>query len=431
MAGLYIHIPFCRSKCAYCDFYSMPSDCHQSDSLFRQYCQALVNEFTLRCGEIKEPFTTIYIGGGTPTALPMPILTTLLSEIVAAITTHNRHFSSYSGISEFTVEANPEDITPEALRQLTDAGVNRISIGVQSFDQQQLNIIGRKHSVESADDALRVLKESGMNYSADLIYGLPGQSQASWEEQLRHLLSFQPPHFSSYLLSYEPGTRLNARLQKREVDEASETTATAMYASLYHIAAEYGYNHYEISNFAKPGKEAIHNSSYWNLTPYLGLGCSAHSFDGVVRRYNPSSVKRYIKQLSESEVPTIIDEENDTNRINDYIITSLRTSRGLSMPIFVQKWGVAQAYKFLENIRSLLKKGSIVQISSPNNLPDQNILSTENYSCRYAHSEMDYAGNDTGHLPEMKDFKDLTAELRIPEDKWLTSDAILREAIFL
>lgn len=402
MAGLYIHIPFCRSKCAYCDFYSMPSDCHQSDSLFRQYCQALVKEFTLRCGEINEPFTTIYLGGGTPTALPMHILTTLLSEIVAATTSHNRNFGSFTGISEFTVEANPEDITPGSIRQLTDAGVNRISIGVQSFDQQQLNSIGRKHSVESADEALWVLKESGMNYSADLIYGLPGQSQTSWEEQLRHLLSFQPPHFSSYLLSYEPGTRLYARLQKGEVEEASETMATAMYTSLCHIAAEHGYNHYEISNFAKQGREAVHNSSYWNLTPYLGLGCSAHSFDGVIRRYNPSSVKKYIKLLSASESPTIVEEEDDLNRINDYIITSLRTSKGLSMPIFVQNWGVARANMFLENIRGLLKDGSI-----------------------------DYAGKDTCHLPEMKDFNDLTAELRIPENKWLTTDAILREAIFL
>lgn len=390
MAGLYIHIPFCRTKCAYCDFFSMPINSTQKKdaNIFEQYCHTLLKEFENRQQELNEPITTIYIGGGTPTALPLQLLCSFIAQIKTRVDNFN-HFSRASKssviqntdlIQEFTVEANPEDITAENLLQLQAVGVNRISIGVQSFDSTQLNAIQRYHNAKTSLQALETLHQSGINYSADLIYGLPGQTCNSWEAQLKELLQFQPPHFSSYLLSYEPGTRLYAKRELGLVEEADEATAVNMYSRLIAVAKTYGYNHYEISNFALPGKEAVHNSSYWNLTPYLGLGCSAHSFDGINRRYNPSNLKQYLS----SQTP-IIDDETNINRINDYIITSLRTNKGLSTSLIREKWGSIYENKVMTKITDQIKDGKIIQ--TPN----------------------------------------LT--FIIPEIYWLTSDSILRELI--
>lgn len=381
MAGLYIHIPFCRSKCAYCDFFSMPVATMQKKyaGILDAYCDAVIKEFDIRKNEISAPVKTIYIGGGTPTAIPVCMLTGFISRLAD-------HIGPSAEIEELTVEANPEDISMDTLDALKNVGVNRISIGIQSFDNNQLNAVERHHNAETSLQALDRLAASGINYSADLIYGLPGQSMESWRQQLDTLLGFNPPHFSAYMLSYEPGTRLYIRKEQGKVAEADEETAIMMYRHLISTAAERGYGHYEISNFSRPGHEAVHNSSYWNLTPYLGLGCSAHSFDGELRRINPTNIKRYLESiLTKKTASFIIENETLMNRVNDYIITSLRTSRGISLDFVKERWGM--------NIFDSLRRN----ISVMENTGKLTLTSQGNY--------------------------------RIPEHYWLMSDAILRELI--
>lgn len=318
MAGLYIHIPFCHSKCAYCDFVSTPSRRYE-----REYVGALISELKMRIGELKgADLKTLYIGGGTPTALSKESMAYLLSALGDEI--------DLEKVSEFTIEANPDDVGDDLIHYLMDNGVNRISIGIQSFDDGCLRMVGRRHDADRARQALTSLSESGINYSADLIFGLPGQTVAMWEESLMELLSFKPPHLSSYLLSYEPGTRLYASLMAGKIEEAAEDEITMMYKRLVEATGVSGYRHYEISNYAMPGKESCHNSNYWNLTPYLGIGVSAHSFDGVIRRYNPSSIKCYVESLEQGKLVSVVDDEDDKARFNDLILISLRTSRGLS-----------------------------------------------------------------------------------------------------
>lgn len=371
MAGLYVHIPFCRSKCAYCDFYSSP---RQTDP--DGYIDAVLHEFDLRADEISDRYTTLYIGGGTPSMLSAQSLDRLLYGI-------DRR-ANISGMKEVTIEANPEDIAPEALSIYASLGINRISIGVQSFNDTSLSAIGRRHSSQAAYQALDALASSGMNYNADLIYGQPEQSMEMWEADLEQMLRFSPSHLSAYLLSYEPGTRLHAMLANGRISETPEELAIAMYRLLCERTAQNGYGHYEISNFAKDGKQAVHNSLYWNYTPYLGLGASAHSFDGKTRRMNPCNTKAYMDAISVGATACSQEEETDSNRYNDYIITSLRTSTGYSPQFALDRFGSELATQFNRNRMGL---------------PPQML-------------EQLPGGN-----------------LRIPEREWLKSDSILRDLI--
>lgn len=388
MAGLYIHIPFCRSKCSYCDFFSTPSRRN-----VEAYTRALITEWQLRRHELQgEEVRTIYLGGGTPSLLPLPQLRELVEEL-------DRHIP-ISSLDEFTIEANPEDITPDSIAAYRAIGINRISIGIQSFSDTELQSIGRSHSGAMAREALAHLQASGINYNADLIFGLPNQTLEEWKTNLDTLLSYRPPHFSSYLLSYEPGTRLYARLLKGEVEETPEELATAMYSHLCTQALRHGYHHYEISNLSLPGSEAIHNSAYWDYTPYLGLGVSAHSFDGTTRRYNPLGIAPYLKALEANTLPTLTDDETPVNRFNDYIITSLRTSTGFSPDLSRRLFPLDLTDRFLANAAPLLDSGSLVRCPSHPTLP----------------------------LPSPH-FAELFPNLRIPEHLWLTADSILRELI--
>lgn len=372
-ATLYIHIPFCRNKCAYCDFFSTPA--RYGDDVYNRYTDALLKEWTLRSDELPALPETIYLGGGTPSLLSIRELGRLLNELLAEI--------GSARLKEVTIEANPEDITHDWLQSVMELGFNRISIGIQSFDADELASVERRHSPEDSISALTVLSETGINYSADLIYGLPGQNVRQWQKNLDRLLSFRPPHLSAYLLSYEPGTRLYARMASGKIKETDEETARQMYDYLCRRTADAGYLHYEISNFSLPGMEAVHNSAYWDFTPYLGLGASAHSLDkDGIRRYNPLSVKDYVAPLTSPDptAPFIIDKETTRNRFNDLIITALRTSRGLAhqaVPSLFRR-------EFERNLAPLLRTGAVT---------------------------------DNG------------TAFTIPESRWLTADAILRDLI--
>lgn len=370
MAGLYIHIPYCRNKCAYCDFFSTPNT-----NEMHRYVTALTDELKLRQDEISEPFTTLYLGGGTPSMLPPSYLAELVDNISRIIDT--------GLLKEVTIEANPEDVTPQTIESYLNTGINRVSIGVQSFNDDALEAISRRHRSDASSAALNVLHDANINYNADLIYGLPGQTPEAWKTDLMQLLSFRPPHFSAYLLSYEPGTRLYARLMAGEVIETDEDIAKKMYDTLCYIADNAGYIHYEVSNFALPGLQARHNSSYWKYAPYLGLGVAAHSFDGKTRRFNPSNIKKYIEKIEHGCTAYAIEPESERNRLNDYIITSLRTSDGFDLDFASQRFDPSLLDEFISNVTRVGTMG------------------IERTGSHY----------------------------RIPARKWLSSDAILRELI--
>lgn len=348
MAGLYIHIPFCHSKCIYCDFYSMP----QTDRM-AAFLHALPREYERRKQEINEPFKTLYIGGGTPSIVEPAKLAGLCQSFPV------------SDIEEFTIEVNPEDVTPDRIKAWKEIGVNRISMGIQSFSDVELREIRRRHTADDATKAIEQLLEGGIeNISCDLIYGLPGQTIESWKLSLSRLLSFKLPHLSAYCLSYEPGTALYARMTAGKVQPTDDDTLAAMYALLCSETAAAGYEHYEISNFAVPGMRSQHNSSYWTATPYLGLGPGAHSFDGHTRRYNPGNLKEYLASGS----ITVIDEETDDESFNDKIITALRTSDGLNLSELKpeQAQYITEAVKpFVASGEILVTDRSRIRISEP------------------------------------------------------------------
>ncbi len=431
-SGLYIHIPWCHSKCAYCDFYSTPVHLD-----FGPYIDALLAEWRL-IGPF-QPYT-LYIGGGTPSILPPDQLQRLIQGL-------NIDMPS---IREATIEANPEDVTPEWLHAIKRLGFNRVSMGVQSLRDPLLKAIGRRHSADVARRAVHLLQQSGIEYSIDLIYGLPGQSLDTWTQDLSEALSWRPPHISFYLLSYEPGTRLYAQLMTGKVEEASEQLATEMYHALCHLSSQHGYHHYEISNFALPGHEAVHNSSYWDGTPYTGLGASAHSYDGHIRWSNPPSINKYVESLSRDTLPRSIEEETLVNRINDVIITRLRTSAGLSLSEFSILFGPQALEKLIKQAQPLLALGSIQEIESPsNNEPPCPASAHPGSGCAprpQSNSEppcpasahpgsgrpLRHPSNSEPPCPAVcrGGSPNPATALIIPESRWLVADAILRDLIF-
>lgn len=338
MAGLYIHIPFCHAKCGYCDFYSSPRR-----EWAEAFTESLINEWEERKSSLEERIETIYIGGGTPSSLPLTLLDRIISHLPV------------NSLREFTIEVNPEDITDEFCRWLADSPADRVSMGVQSLSDNELRAIGRRHSAAEAIEAVGRLREKGDvgNLSLDLIYGLPGQTLDSWKESLKGMIGLKPEHLSAYLLSYEPGTRLTAMLKTGKIEEAPEETVTQMYHELIGQASLHGYSHYEISNFALAGREAVHNSSYWDMTPYIGLGPGAHSFDGRTRGYNPPDLKGYINKKGRGIF--VGEPENQTEHDNDLIITSLRTSKGLDLGSFTP----TRRQKLLDSASPWFSDGSL------------------------------------------------------------------------
>ncbi len=317
MAGIYIHVPFCTVKCAYCDFYSVARP-----DMADAYIEAIGREYAARRNEISgEKISTIYIGGGTPSLLSPEQFERLTS------------FFELDGINEFTIEVNPDDVSPAKVDTWIGCGINRVSIGVQSLDDNELKTVGRRHNARQALDAIALIQRKGItNISGDLIYGLPGQDIDSFGRSLSALIDTGITHLSAYCLSFEEGTRLWRWLEQGRVSQADDSLIEDMYTLLCRQCSAAGFEHYEISNFAKPGFRSRHNSSYWREVPYLGLGPGAHSLDiNGMRHYVPSDIRAYI---TNPESAALIDEESDTDRANDRIMTSLRTTEGIDMLCF-------------------------------------------------------------------------------------------------
>ena len=367
MAGLYIHIPYCKSKCTYCDFYSTP----QVDTM-EQYVHSLLCEARLRATEINsEAFTTLYLGGGTPSVLPLNLLTTLITGL--------DNIFDLSHVEEITIEVNPDDVSHAYIEALGKLGVNRVSMGVQSFNDDELRTINRRHSAKQAIDALQAIKEAGINnISIDLIYGLPRQSLDSWMRNVEQAINLDVQHISAYCLSYEHGTRLWVMREQGKVQEASDELCIAMHNQLVWMLKQTGFEHYEISNFALPGYRSRHNSSYWNFTPYLGLGAAAHSFDGKVRRYNPSSIKKYINALDKN--CTAFTEEHPYwfERYDEEVMLRLRTSDGLDISIIANRYGDQTANGLLCKAKKFIAQGLLKLNNNTLTLTPQGVMMSDN-----------------------------------------------------
>ena len=327
MAGLDIHIPFCKQRCSYCAFYSTTLY-----NIRDRYVDALCKELTIRkeyagC----ETIETIYFGGGTPSTLSMEQLQKICDTIYAIY--------KVSDTPEVTIECNPDDLTPKFLAQLRLLPFNRISMGVQSFNDSQLKRLGRRHDAEKARQAVRNAREAGYkNISIDLIFALPGSTLTEWEHDLYSAIALSPDHLSAYNLTYEDGTPLHRALERGDFAELSEEENIEQFQMLIAKLKEAGYNHYEISNFAKPGCESRHNSSYWNDTPYIGCGAAAHSYNGTSRQWNIANIEEYIKGIENSEPSFEVEKLTEEERYNDTILTRLRTAKGIPLTWMKEKF---------------------------------------------------------------------------------------------
>ena len=327
MAGIYIHIPFCKQRCNYCAFYSTTLY-----NIREKYVDALCKEIVLR----KEyagsaPIGTIYFGGGTPSTLTMEQLQKICGTIYS---TH-----SVSPTAEVTIECNPDDLTPDFLAQLKQLPFNRISMGVQSFNDTQLKRLGRRHNAQKAREAVHNAREAGYNnISIDLIFALPGSTITEWEHDLESAIELRPDHLSAYNLTYEEGTPLHRALERGDFAELSEEENVEQFQMLIAKLKEAGYRHYEISNFALPGRESRHNSNYWNDTPYIGCGAAAHSYNGTSRQWNIADIQEYIKGMESGEYNFEIEQLTEEERYNDTILTRLRTADGLPLEWMKEKF---------------------------------------------------------------------------------------------
>lgn len=332
MAGIYIHIPFCKTRCKYCDFFSTTHLEKRS-----QYVEALLAEMRDRVAiahseasnspqGVQYPISTIYIGGGTPSTLEVEQLRRLGEEVMRLAGDEAK-----GERREITLEANPGDITLEKATAWRAIGINRLSMGIQSFDDDLLRLIGRRHTAEQAREAVAIAQAAGFdNISIDLMYALPSQTMELWQQDVAEALQLRVQHISTYGLIYEEGTVLTSLLERGHIIPVDEDTEMQMYDYLVAQLAANGFEHYEVSNFALPNRRSKHNSNYWNNTPYIGLGAGAHSYDGTTRSWNISDVDAYIEQAMahhlQPEQEILTEEQRHTERV----MLGLRTNQGIS-----------------------------------------------------------------------------------------------------
>ena len=338
MAGIYIHIPFCKKLCHYCDFYHIISDGDHSD-----YINALLQEAEIRRNYLgPETVSTIYFGGGTPSVLP--------PAAVGSIIDHLKKFFKVEKDNEITVELNPEDVTGEYIKDLKNQGVNRVSLGVQSWYDDDLKLLNRRHNSAQASAALEMIFKAGFgNVTIDLIYGIPGMGTERWESNLDKTLMTGISHLSAYHMTIEKGTVFGKMKEKDLLREIDEEESTAQFNMLIDKTGSSGFIQYEISNFAKPGFFSVHNTNYWKQVPYLGLGPSAHSFNSYSRQWNVRDLKKYIKGINGRREFFEREELDLKTRFNEYAMTSLRTMWGMDLE-YVEKTFEKEGYDYVINL---------------------------------------------------------------------------------
>lgn len=344
MAGIYIHIPFCKQACYYCDFH------FSTNQNFRQQMiEAICREATLQQSYLEhEPIHTLYLGGGTPSLLSA-------SELNALFDTVRQNFN-LDADAEVTLEANPDDLSPARLTEFRTSGINRLSIGIQSFDDHLLQFLNRAHNSQSAKRSLIDAREAGFdNISIDLIYAIPGLTDSLWEETLEQALAFTPEHLSSYSLTIEEKTVFGRWATAGKLTAVHDDTAASQLERLVARLEKAGLEQYEVSNFSRPGFESRHNSSYWKREKYLGLGPSAHSYNRSSRQFNISNNHLYLKALQTGTVPFTLEVLSKQDQVNDYLLTTLRTSWGANLTILRDEFGydvMAQHSIYLEDLFS-------------------------------------------------------------------------------
>jgi oxygen-independent coproporphyrinogen-3 oxidase len=349
MAGIYIHIPFCKKLCFYCDFYHLISTDDNS-----AFIDALLKETSLRKEYLaEERVSTIYFGGGTPSVFSVKEIGSILNHIYKEF--------NVTEDCEITIELNPDDIHPVYLKSLKDLNINRISLGVQSWRDSDLKMINRRHDSAQAVSALKETFNAGFeNVTIDLIYGIPGMSLSEWESNLDFSFSFGIKHLSAYHLTFEKGTVFGKMLEKGLISEIEEDDSAAQFNLLIEKAESAGFIHYEISNFGKPGYFSIHNSNYWKQVIYLGLGPSAHSFNGYSRQWNVRDLKGYIKALKAGKSFFESEDLDTKTRFNEYIMTSLRTMWGIDLD-YVEEMFEKEGYDYVMNLSGKFKNYGLMK----------------------------------------------------------------------
>ncbi|MCD6379326.1 radical SAM family heme chaperone HemW [bacterium] len=351
-SGFYLHVPFCESKCSYCDFYSVTSI---TNEVITRWIRAVTAEARIR--EFPGVFKTLYFGGGTPSLLSK----TALVEVVTKL----RGVFDFDNLVETTIEVNPEDVSRDKLRTFKELGFNRISLGAQSFRDEELKFLGRRHDSETSRRALEMIREAGFkSLSLDLIHSLPGQSLSDWEYSLKSAVGFKPDHISCYQLTIKEGTKFGKLLSSGKLKEAGEDIQREMFIRTSEFLCDNGYQHYEVSNFSM-GKdnESKHNSLYWEHVPYLGLGPSAHSFDGEKRWWNVSSVEKYCEELEKNRVPVADSEILSGDEFSlESLFLGLRTKKGISLDIL-------KGYDGWEDTSAKLSALSLVEIKDGRMIP--------------------------------------------------------------
>ncbi|TVQ16469.1 MAG: radical SAM family heme chaperone HemW [Bacteroidetes bacterium] len=360
MPGIYIHIPFCRQACHYCNFHFSVSQKRRPE-----FVKALLKEIVIQKDFLypdtnnRVPLDTLYFGGGTPSLLE----TAELEKIFNAL---HKHFS-FSPNAEITLEANPDDLIPEKLESLRELSVNRLSIGIQSFYEDDLRYMNRSHNSRQAIDVLNYAQAAGfVNITADLIYGTPGMSDKQWKQNIMQLVKSGIPHISAYSLTVEKKTALEVFIRKGKAAPVDDDQSARQFEILCKIASQYGYEHYEVSNFGKKGYFSKHNLSYWSGEPYLGLGPSAHSFTPGVRQWNLANTCKYIDSLKLGKISAQKEVLTHEQQYNEYVMTSLRTMWGVDENLVKLRFGdkyykgmIRSAQKYIDNGKLVLSDGRL------------------------------------------------------------------------
>jgi oxygen-independent coproporphyrinogen-3 oxidase len=342
MATLYLHIPFCKRICSYCDFYKVGAI-----ELLPQVVDMMHREMEERAHYIDDKgLTSIYFGGGTPSLLR--------PQQIEALISHAETLFDISGVGEITIEANPDDLTDDYVSALGDTRVNRVSLGIQSFDDRVLRFMNRRHTASEAERAVERLRRAGIdNISIDLIFGISGFEGDHLGESLRRAVALNVEHISAYHLTIEERTRLGLLTRKGEYQPVSDEVSEAEFLRVHNSLIEAGYDHYEVSNFAKPGRYALHNSAYWQGVEYLGIGAGAHSFSGDNRTWCVSSAKEYSEGKFRYEQETLSQDDH----LNEYIMVSLRTSRGIDLNYIAEHFGQGRATVIEQQLQRWLDSG--------------------------------------------------------------------------
>lgn len=351
MAGIYLHIPFCKQACTYCNFHFSTSLQRKSELLNAMRVELEMQRHYLQDQSIE----TLYFGGGTPSLLSADEIKQLTESIY-------EHYN-VGQVKEFTLESNPDDLSVTYLKALKTTGVDRLSIGVQSFKEHDLKYMNRAHSVQQADYAIKAAQDAGFaNITIDLIYGTPGLTDADWRQNLHLMAALQIPHFSAYALTVEEGTALAHNIKKNKTTPVDAAQSAGQFELLIEQAPLMGYEHYEISNFAVPGMYAVHNTNYWKGIPYLGIGPSAHSFNGTERRWNIANNALYTQSLlQENKLNYEHELLTPVQHLNEYIMTSLRTMWGCDMNKIKLKWGNEYADEITEASEQFKQKNWLTE----------------------------------------------------------------------